>query len=168
MIQKKAAIRAAEENDIIQDTIRSLRFEDMKLDRASDPMGMDYEWLTGPQTPFDEAYNQLVNYSALRWQATVGPAMRRLASRDTMFSGNQEMLLDTFVNDRFPRLCEEAGEEGFKLMKLLKKYGDRSRGVVEEVDRFLSRQSELTELSRPERIALALIVIDRYGPKPQT
>lgn len=165
MNPSRQSIKAAQRRDAIQDTIRGFTLESLGLDRADDPMGMRFEWLTGPQSPFQEAYERLVNYSPLRWQETVGPALKRLLGHGQMHAGDQGTMLQEFVSKRFPALCRSEGADGQRLMNLLTLHGNRAPGVVEEVCRFLSNRDELAALNEDERVALALLIIDRYGSK---
>ena len=151
------------QHDAAQDIINNFDF--MKVvDPTTDPFGLDYMWLK-VETPFDEAFDGLVGYSQQRWHAAAGPGLRRVANSDSMACGTDEQLLEDWAKNRFRTLCLKAGESGKELLRLIEKYGDESRGIVQDVDRFLEQQPELAELDTREQVALAFIVIALHGPK---
>ena len=139
------------------------KLETTPLDPATDPFGMNYEWLNSPQSPFDQAYDQLVNEPSEKWYRSAGSVMRTIALADTMAGGTDEQVLVAWAKERFSSICKAGGEEGEGLWRMLKRHGDQSRAFVEDVSRFLEHQPELVELDAAQRVALALIVIAQHG-----
>lgn len=155
--------------DTTSETIRNLlkdsTFEELGIDLKTDPFGRNYDWLRTPQTPFERAYDELVNADPSRWHAAAGKAVRSAALGDSMASSTDEAVLETWVKDRFPALCKQAGDDGTGLFRLVKRYGDATRGMVAEVESFLAQQTELAELTHQERVAVAFMIIAQHGPK---
>jgi len=151
--------------EVIQNLVNNSDFEKLGIDLKTDPFGRNYDWLQTPQSPFDLAYEELVNAEPTRWHATAGKAVRNVALSDMMASGTDQAVLEAWVNERFPALCILAGENGACLSRMVKRHGDNSRGIIEEVVLFLNQQPELAELTDKERVAVALMITAHHGPE---
>lgn len=142
-----------------------ISFDMLGLQPNDDPFGRGFDWLTGPLPPFDQAYEGLVNAPPTAWARAVGPTLRAAGHSDALASATEDHLLARWARDEFPALCRQAGEEGAAVLRLVTRFGDRSRGLVEEVVTFLGRHPDLAGWGLPERVAAALAVIEHHGPR---
>jgi len=151
------------QNDAAQDVINNFDFMKV-IDPSTDPFGIDFAWLNPPETPLEQAYTRLSGYSPSRWYIASGPALRKILQADTLSSGTDRQITESWVRDRFPRICKKVGDEGVTLLHDIRKYGNHTEAAIRDIVLFLEQQPETSPLSTDELSALAFAVVAMHGP----
>ena len=155
------------QHDAAQDIINNFDFMKV-IDWSTDPFGIDFAWLNPQETPIVQAYSGLAGYSPSRWHITSGPALRRIVQGDSLSSGTDQGITESWARDRFPQICKKGGEEGVTLLHDIRKYGNHTEAAIRDIVLFLEQQPETSPLSTKELSALAFVVVAIQGPRTKT
>lgn len=143
------------------------------LDPASDPFGMNFEWLEPREdpTPFDLAFTAIATAHPEERFAHVAGDLRTVALDGSLASGTDHEIIGAWAQQNFALLCQAHGQPGTELLAWITTETVPTRDLVTAVHDFLGTQVDFADWDSEKRIAAAMVIMDALRgsaapPKP--
>lgn len=126
------------------------------LDPATDPFGMDYEWLQDPSA-FEAAFTKALHTFPSELMRSSARAFRGFAQAEAFASGSDEEAFKLWVRDRFIPLCRSTQQD---LLQRLIAASEPSFEMTGEVITLLRKETGFDALAPSDQVLIAYAAID--------
>lgn len=132
------------------------------LDPASDPFGMNFDWLEPREdpTPFDSAFAAIATAHPDERFAHVAGDLRTVALDGSFASGTDREIIVQWAQQNFVLLCRAQGRPGNELFAWIATEAVPTRDLITAVHDFLGTQVDFADWDSEKRIAAAMVVMD--------